>query len=374
MNLVSKFLITTCFLTLLTACKDKTEQQGWSDTPQEGTFPLLTIQKEKVQIYSTYPATIKGIRDIEIRPKIEGYIESILVDEGQFVKKGQVLFILYAPQYQDENLVAQARIKDAQAEVTKAQLHIDKTQPLVKEGIISSYELETATLTLKSKESYLAQAKAEWNKSKVNADYTRITAPFDGYIGLLPYKVGTLVSTLSPDPLTTLSDITKVNAYFSMSEQQFLAFSAKTGEQSLLTYLESLSDVELQLANQQTYAEKGHINAISGQIDLHTGSINLRATFPNSQRFLRSGSSGLIRIKEEIEGAIAIPQLATFDIQGKRFVYVVTAAGTLESREIKLLEKEPSSASYVVTHGLRVGDIIVKDEIGGAREGMKVVN
>jgi len=374
MNVCAKFLLALGIVIFGVSCKNNEGQQGWGDAPNEGSFPLLTIQKEKTKLYTTYPTTLKGIRDIEIRPKIEGYIESILVDEGQWVKKGQPLFVLYAPHYQDEDAAAQAKIKEAQAEINKAQLHIDKTRPLVNEGIISPYELETAVLTLRSKEAYLAQLRAEQKKSSVNVGYTKITAPFDGYVGLIPYKVGALVQAFSSNPLTTLSDITSVSAYFSMSEKQFLLLAQKAGKQSILTYLQSLAAVELQLSDQQTYPEKGIISALSGQIDPTTGSINVRAEFANPQHLLRSGTSGVIRIWEEVEEAIVIPQAATFDIQGKRFVYVVNKDKVLESREIKCLPQEPSETSYIVSEGLAEGELLVKEEIGGAREGMRVTN
>ncbi|TDS64353.1 efflux RND transporter periplasmic adaptor subunit [Myroides indicus] len=373
MNVLSKFLITICIVSLVSSCKNKEEQVG-GDTTREEQFPLLTIQKEKVVIYSDYPATLKGIRDIDIRPKIDGYIESIEVDEGQFVSKGQTLFVIYAPQYQEEHIAAQAKIKEIQAEVNKAQLHVNKTKPLVQEGIISVYELEAAELTLKTKEAYLSQVYAAWNKSSVNVGYTKITAPFDGYIGLLPYKVGALVQTQAVEPLTTLSDIKTINAYFSMSEKEWFAFAQKAENQDMLKYFQTFSTIELYISDQQLYEEKGQINAVSGQMDVKTGSVNIRAEFPNPQHLLRSGSTGTIRVKEELKQAIVIPQLATFNIQGKHFVYVVNQDGVLESRIVTLLDQYPSSNSYIVVEGLQEGDIIIKEEIGGAREGMKILN
>ncbi|WP_286466341.1 efflux RND transporter periplasmic adaptor subunit [Myroides sp. DF42-4-2] len=374
MHVLSKFMWMLCLLSLVSSCKKNTEQGGWGTMPNEGSFPLQTIQKEKAIVYTSYPATIRGIRDIEIRPKIEGYIESIFVDEGQWVTKGQALFTLYAPQYAEENQAAQAKLNEAEAAVSQAQLQVEKTKPLVEEGIISPFELKTATLDLKSKQAFLAQVQAERNISKSNAAYTTITAPFDGYVGLLPYKQGALVNTQTQLPLTVLSDISTISAYFSMSEKQYLALAQQAHNQALLPYVQAMATVELQLSDQQLFDQQGSITAISGQLDLQTGSIQVRAAFPNPHQLVRSGSTGVIRLKYEMEQALVIPQLATFDIQGKRFVYIVNTENVIESREIKLLEHQPSSDSFIVVDGIKEGDVIIADQIGGAKEGMKVVN
>lgn len=369
MNKITKFLVLSS-LVLIGACGDKQQGGGYSD--QIETYPTLSIQNEKVKIYSEYPVALQGIKDVELRPKIDGFVQSILVDEGQYVKKGQILFTIYAPQYQEENASALANIKRVEAEVNDAELQVSKAKPLVNEGIISNYELESAQYALKTKEAQLLQAKATLANAKANVAYTQVVAPFDGFIGLIPYKVGALVSSSSPLALTTISDITSVNAYFSMNEKQFFDFMNESDNISLKEKITALPEVSLILANGKEYSHKGKINTVSGQIDPLTGSVNFRAVFANPQVLLRSGNSATIRVYEELQNAILVPQKATYDIQGKRFVYVVDKDGIVKSEEIKILDKVPSSEFFIVEKGLKSGDRIVSEGIGGVKDGKQI--
>ncbi|UVD78961.1 efflux RND transporter periplasmic adaptor subunit [Myroides albus] len=368
---------TTAFLTLSIlaftgACQDKNQDGGHGYTGQVEAYPMLSIQKEKANIYSDYPVVLQGVKDVELRPKIDGFIESILVDEGQSVRKGQVLFTIYAPQFQEENASAIANVKRAEAELNDAIMQVAKAKPLVQEGIISNYELESAQYALRSKEAQLAQAKANLSNAKANVGYTQIVAPFDGVIGLIPYKVGALVSSASAQALTTISDITSVNAYFSMNEKQFFDFMQKAQDKSLSERIASLPEVSLILANGGEYGYKGKINTVSGQIDPLTGSINFRAVFSNPKALLRSGNSATLRVYEDIQEAILVPQKATYDVQGKRFVYVVGADGIVKSTEIKIMDKVPSSQFFIVEDGLKQGDKIVSEDIGGLSDGTQI--
>lgn len=370
MNKTTKFLTLTT-LAFVWACQDKKQgDEGYASQVEE--YPVLSIKKEKTKTFTDYPVVLQGIKDVEMRPKIDGFIEEILVDEGQFVKKGQLLFKIYAPQFKEENAAAIAAIKNAEAELNDAKMQVAKATPLVKEGIISNYELESAEYALKSKEAQLAQAKANLNNSTANVAYTQITAPFDGVIGLIPYKVGALVYSASAKPLTTISDITSVNAYFSMNEKEFIDFIQKGGEQTLTERINSLPEASLVLANGAEYSVKGKINTVSGQVDPLTGSVNFRAVFTNPKGLLRSGNSATIRVYDELDEAILIPQKATFDIQGRRFVYVVDGDGVVKGVEVKVLEKVPSSKYFIVTEGLSVSDKIVSEDIGGLSEGMRI--
>lgn len=371
MNKITKIL-TLSFLAFLGACQDKkeTENSGYEDKIEA--YPILSIQKEKTKIFTDYPVVLQGIKDVELRPKIDGFVESILVDEGQSVKKGQVLLTIYAPQYQEENAGALANIKRVEAEVNEATLQVSKTKPLVAEGIISNYELESAQYALKTKEAQLLQAKATLANAKANVGYTQVVAPFDGVIGLIPYKVGALVSSVSSQALTTISDITSVYAYFSMNEKQFFDFMGDANQVALKEKIALLPEVSLILANGKEYVQKGRINTVSGQIDPLTGSINFRAIFSNPQILLRSGNSATIRVYEDVEEAILIPQRATYDVQGKRFVYVVGNDGVVKSTEVEVLDKVPNSQFFVIASGLKAGDKIVSEDIGGLREGMKI--
>ncbi len=371
MNKKTKIL-TLSILTTLLACQDKKHTDEGDLSDKIDTYQTLSIQSEAVKTYTDYPVVLQGVKDVELRPKIDGFVEAILVDEGQSVKKGQVLFTIYAPQYLEENASALANIKRVEAEMNEAELQVSKTKPLVSEGIISNYELESAQYALKTKEAQLLQANAMLANAKANVGYTQVVAPFDGVIGLVPYKVGALVSSSSSQALTTISDITSVYAYFSMNEKQFFDFMEESPEVSIQEKIAALPEVSLILANGKEYVQKGKINTVSGQIDPLTGSINFRAIFSNPQVLLRSGNSATIRVYRDLEKAIVVPQKATFDIQGKRFTYVVGSDGIVKSTEVKIMEKTPNSQFFIVEEGLKDGDRIVSEGIAGLKDGMKI--
>ncbi|MCC9041243.1 efflux RND transporter periplasmic adaptor subunit [Myroides sp. M-43] len=371
MKKTSTFLGLTA-IALLWACQDKKQEGEWGAEGSAEQYPVLSVKTEKANLFTDYPVVLQGIKDVEMRPKIDGFVEAIYVDEGQTVKKGQPLFKIYAPQYHEESMVAVASIKNAEAELNNARMQVAKAKPLVKEGIISNYELESAEYALRSKEAQLAQSKANLNNAQANVGYTQVVAPFDGVIGLIPYKVGALVSSASAEALTTVSEISSINAYFSMNEKEFIDFMQKNAEQTMQQRIASLQEVTLILANGSEYNQKGKINTVSGQVDPQTGSVNFRAIFTNPQGLLRSGNSATIRVYEEVASAILVPQKATFEVQGKRFVYVVDATDVVKSTEISVLEKVPNRQYFVVTKGLKSGDKIVSADIGGLREGTKI--
>ena len=371
MRRTSTFLGFTA-IALVWACQGKKQGEVWGAEAPVEEYPMLSVKTEKTHLFTDYPVVLQGIKDVEMRPKIDGFIEAIYVDEGQTVQKGQVLFTIYAPQYQEEYRAASAAIKNAEAELSKARMQVNKATPLVQEGIISAYELEAAEYTMKSKEAQLTQAKANLNSAHANVGYTQVVAPFDGVIGLIPYKVGALVSSTSAEPLTTVSEIGSIHAYFAMNEKEFLDFMQGREEQTLEQKLASIPEVSLFLANGKEYMQKGKVNTVSGQVDPHTGSVNFRAVFTNPQGIIRSGNSATIRVYEEVADAILVPQKATFEVQGRRFVYVVNAEGVVTSTPITIMEKVPSSQYFVVTSGLKPQDKIVSADIGGLREGMKI--
>lgn len=354
---------------ILWSCQDNKSIEA----KEEVTFyPTLSIKEQSSIVYSDYPVVLQGKKDVELRPKIDGFIESILVDEGQQVKKGQVLFKLYAPQFKEENTAAIASLNRADSELKQARMQVKKAMPLVKENIISSYELESAEYNLKSKEAQLLQARANLSNAGANVGYTQIVAPFDGVIGLIPYKEGALVSSNSIEPLTLISDISSIHTYISMNEKEFYDFMQQAKGTNIKEKIASLPDVSLLLANGDEYISKGRINTVSGQIDPLTGSISFRAVFENKQGLLRSGNSAIIRLYEQVEKAMLVPQKATYDLQGKHFVYLVQKDGRVKSKEVKLMEKEPSSTHYIILSGLHIGDRIVSEDIGGLKDGVQI--
>ncbi|WP_228438967.1 efflux RND transporter periplasmic adaptor subunit [Chryseobacterium pennae] len=368
MNIVKKWLALSSLI-FLAACQKK-EPEAVKEAI--AFYPTLSIAEEEAVVYNDYPVVLQGKKDVELRPKIDGFIEAILVDEGQKVKKGQVLFRIYAPQFKEENVAAIAGLSRAEAELKDAGMKVKKVKPLVEESIISNYELESAQYNLKSKEALFKVAKSNLSNTEANVRYTQIVAPFDGVIGLIPFKEGALVSSSSIKPLTVISDISSIHTYLSMNEKQFFDFTQQTFHGSLQERIDQLPQVSLILANETEYSQKGKITSVSGQFDPLTGSINFRAVFNNKEGLLRSGNSARVRVFEKINNAVLVPQKATFDLQGKRFVYVVGSNAVVKSREVRIMEKEPSGQQYIVTSGLNTGDRIVSADIGGLKDGVKI--
>lgn len=355
-----------------TACgTGSAKQQGAMGSQTKG-YQVMTITSQSTILYTDYPTTIQGQQVVEIRPKIDGYVEAIYVDEGATVKKGQLLFRISNPQYEQELRTAQAGIKTAEADVNAAQLTVNKTRPLVEKDIISKFELESAEFTLQSKQAALAQARATLANARTNVGYTVITSPVSGIIGTLPNKVGSLVSGTSTNPLTTISSSGNIYAYFALNEKQLLELSRLYAGATLQQKLKQFPAVELLLADGTLYDKKGRIETASGLITTETGSSNLRATFPNPIGILRSGSSGNLRIPRTVDTALLVPQSATYDLQGKRFVYVVAKDSTVKNTAITVTAT-PDGQSFVVEKGLHSGDRIVTQGVSELKDGTKII-
>ena len=329
---------------------------------------ILTLKFEQANQYYDYPASIKGQQNVEIRPKIDGFIEQILIDEGAKVKKAQLLFKISNPMYEQEVLSAKASIERFQASVNTARMNYKKTVPLVEKGIISEYELEAKDLDLKGKQAELEEAKARLRNAKVNLSYTSIFSPSNGIIGTLPFKIGSLVSSSSPEPLTVVSDISNVHVYFSISEKQYLAMIEEGKYISLEQSIAKLPQVELILQNGMVYPQKGKIETSGGLINSTTGSISLRAEFPNENGLIRSGSSATIRMEKPISDAILIPAKATFEMQGNKFAIMLDQDNKAKTVGIEVSDL-PIGDSFVVVKGLKPRDLIVTENVGSIKDG-----
>ncbi|MCI1186720.1 efflux RND transporter periplasmic adaptor subunit [Hymenobacter sp. DH14] len=334
-------------------------------------YPVLVVKPDTVTLFQDYPATIQGQQNVEIRPKVDGFVEAIYVDEGASVKKGQKLFHISAPQYEQEVRTARAGIKTAEADVNAARMGVEKVRPLVNKGIISKYQLEGAQYTLQAKEAALAQAQATLSNALTNLGYTTITSPVDGVMGTIPNKIGSLVSSTSADPLTTISSIGSVYAYFSLSEKALLNFARRRPGNTLQDKLANVPDVLLVLADGSVYPYHGRVKTAIGQINTETGASSFRATFPNPQGLLRSGSSGSVRTQQPLDDALIIPQSATYELQGKRFAYVVGRDTAAHAAAITVVPT-PDGASFVVQKGLKAGQQVVLEGISGLKEGSKI--
>lgn len=348
--------LSTVVLFIVASCGNKNEQQ---QMPPSGppTVPVITVEKTDAMTYQTYAANLEGQQNVEIRPKVNGFIQKIYVDEGQMVKKGQLLFKL-------ETAVLNQEANAGRAVVNAAQVEVDRLKPLVERKIISEVVLETA----KAK---LAQAKSTFSSTQANIGYGTIVSPVDGVIGSIPYKEGSLASATSEMPLTTVSDTRNMRAYFSLNEKQLLQFNKNFAGANTAEKLQKVGDIELTLVDNSIYNQKGSIETINGSMNAATGSTEFRAKFANPEGLLRNGSSGEIRIPVMRKGIIMIPQIAVYDVQGKQMVLKVGAENKVEPAIITI--EGSDGDNFIVIAGLEEGDVIVSAGVTKLRPGTQVV-
>jgi membrane fusion protein, multidrug efflux system len=366
---ISYLLIPILLLAVSCGNKQKGNAPGKGVMVKE--YNVTEIKPQSTTLYKEYPAMLKGQQTVEIRSKITGYIEQIFIDEGAYVNKGQLLFRLNDKDLQAAMRSSEAQVKVAEADVYTAQINLQKTKPLVDKSIVSKFELESSESTLKAKEAQLAQAKANLENAKANLQYASITSPAEGTIGTFPYRIGSLVSSSTTEPLTTISNTAKIYAYFSLNEKDFLDLIKGLNGKNLQEKFIKLPEVQLILADNTPYNQNGKIETASGLVDQQTGAVTMRATFLNSEGLLRSGGSGLVRIPKNIDSAIIVPQSATFELQGKHFVYVVAPDNKVHNTEIEVIVGNLKD-SYVVTGGLKIGDKIVKEGIISLRNDTEI--
>ena len=333
-----------------------------------GEYAVMTIATTDREIPSNYSATIRGRQDIAIYPQVSGTISQLCVNEGQKVAKGQTLFIIDQVPYKAALQTAEANVEAAKAGVATAQLTYDSKKELFARNVVSQFDLSTANNNLLTAKAQLAQAEAQRVNAANNLSYTVVKAPTDGVVGTLPYRVGALVSASIPQPLTTVSDNSEMYVYFSMTENQLLALTRQYG--SIAETLKSMPGVQLQLSDGSTYDQTGRVESISGVIDTSTGSVSLRAAFPNPNGLLHSGGAGNVVIPVHKTGALVIPQGAIFEIQDKRYVYKVVD-GKAQSALVQVTRVN-GGREFIVDEGLAPGDVIVAEGGGLLREGTPI--
>lgn len=363
---VAGLFLASATMLAITSCGGQQQQQQ-AAAPQIAT---MKVAYGSSNLDRSYPATIKGRTDIAIRPQVTGFITKVHVDEGQKVSKGQVLFTLDQVQYNAAVESAAAAVKVAEAAVSTAQLTADNKKMLYGKNIISEYEWQMAENALAQAKAQLAQAQAGLTNAKKNLAYTVVTSPSNGVVGSIPNREGSLASP-SATALTTVSDNAEVYAYFSLNEKDILALT-DNGAVSLEKRIKEMPQVRLQLADGTIYPEAGKVTTISGVIDNATGAANVRALFPNVNGMLRSGSTGKVLIPNVADSVIIIPQKATFEIQDRRYVYVVNDSNKTVSTHVKVMEVNDGK-NFVVQSGLNDGDRIVIEGVGtSVKNGMVI--
>ena len=361
-NKMWQIFMLTILLTLA-GCKNGGEYS--QSVPEYATMQVAPVNKT---LSTQYPAAIQGKQDIAIFPQVTGTITRLCVNEGQAVKRGQVLFIIDQVPYRAALKTATANVEAARAATSTAELTYKSNKELYAQKVVSEFSLKTAENSYLTAKAQLAQAEAQEISARNNLSYTEVKSPSDGVVGALPYRAGALVSANIPYPLTTVSDNSDMYVYFSMTENQLLALTRQYGDMD--EALKNMPEVELILNDNSVYQKKGTIESISGVIDRQTGTVVARVVFPNESRLLHSGASGTVVVPSIYKNCIAIPQTATVRMQDKTIVYkvvdgkavstLITVAGINDGRE------------YVVLDGLKAGDEIVSEGAGLVREGTQV--
>lgn len=357
----TKTLLLLIGATSIVACSKKEEVK---ETPKPALDVVETMIKD-VTGYQSFPAVIEGKINNDVRAKIQGYIKEVLVHEGQTVSKGQVLFRLETNALNENAAAAKAGIASAQASVNVAQVEVNKLTPLVDKKIISPIQLETAKANLASAKSMLAQAQANYQSINANIDYGVVRSPVNGVVGNLPFKVGSLVGPNDQQPLTTVSDVSTVYANFSMNEKEYFKFLNDTPGQNLDQKIKNVPAIELQLADGNIYAEKGKIETASGQVDQTTGTVQFRVAFPNPNRILSNGNSGSIRLPKSYTQVLVIPEVASYEQQGKINVYKVRN-DTAYASAVTVIDRVDNM--IIVSDGAKEGDVVVVSGIGSLRD------
>ena len=331
-------------------------------------FPVVTVGTSSTTMQSTYPAIIKGVQDVEIHPKVQGFITQINVKEGQTVSAEQVLFVLDNVTYQAQVRQAQAQVNTATAALNTAKLTYDNSQKLFESGVIGDYELQSSKNSYESAVANLAATQASLASAKEMLSFCYVKSPASGVVGSLPLKVGTLVS--ASNTLTTVSNISSMEVYFSMTEKDVIAMGKNAG--GLAGAIEAMPAVKLKLADGTEYGQEGRVTKMSGVIDATTGSVQIIAVFPNAEKVLKSGGSGTIVIPRSNNDAIIIPQSCVSELQDKKFVYILDKDNKVKYTEIKV-DPQNDGNTFIVTEGLKKGDKFVTNGITKLHDGMEIV-
>ncbi len=347
-------------------------------------FPVQTVGMQSTAMQTTYPATIKGVQDVEIRPKTSGFITRINVHEGQSVGAGQILFVIDNETFQAQVRQAQAAVNQAQAAINTAEaqlntakLQYDNSVQLHANGVIGDFELQSsknaytsAQAQVNQTKAALAQAQASLASARENLSFCYVKSPASGVVGSLPYKVGALVSASSQPALTTVSNISAMEVFFSMTEKDVLEMTKSAG--GLNAAVNAYPPVKLKLADGTIYPHEGRVVKVSGVIDAATGTVSMIARFPNPEHLLKSGGSGSILVERSNNSAIIIPQSCVLEVQDKKFVYVMGADKKVKYTEIKV-DPQNDGNNFIVTSGLKTGDQYVTNGLTKLTDGMEIV-
>ncbi len=359
-----KILLFAFIVAVLVSCG----QKGNKDFG-DNEFPVETVKSQSTSMQTSYPTSLKGIQDVEIRPKVAGFITQVCVKEGQTVSAGQLLFVIDNATYQAAVRQAQASVNTATAQCNTVKMAYENSMKLRENKVIGDFELQSAKNNYESAKAQLAQAQAGLASAKEMLGFCYVKSPTAGVVGTLPYKEGAMVSASSMPALTTVSNISTIEAYFSMTEKDILEMTKNAG--SMQAAIDQYPELKLQLSDGSIYSEAGRLVKASGVVDAATGSVQMIARFPNPQRLLKSGASGSIVVPRSDNNAIVIPQSVTVEVQDKVFVYLLGKNNKVKYTEIKV-DTQNDGKNYIVLSGLKAGDKYVTNGITKLTDGMEI--
>jgi membrane fusion protein (multidrug efflux system) len=364
----TRIIILISSIILLQNCTQAAENSNAALPAPE--LPVYSVITSPATVYQEFPTALEGKNNVEIRSQVDGYLDRIYVEEGAYVRAGQPLFKIDSRSYGEQMNMASANLQVANANIQKAKVEVDRLEPLVAAKVVSDVQLRTAKANYAAAVAAASQAKASVGSARINVGFTTITAPVSGYIGRIPYKKGSLISRTDPSPLTLLSDISEIYAYFSLSELDFIAFQKKYPGATLNEKLKNMPMVELVIADNSIYPEKGKMSIVDGQFDKTTGAISVRAVFPNTGGILRTGNTGRVRMPQLFGKTLVIPQESTYEIQDKTYVYVLGKDNKVTGKPVKISGKTDSY--YFISEGLAAGDKIVYTGLGTLKDGVSI--
>ena len=355
--------ITVLMALLVMSCAE--EKRGTHDAAQ---YKTMVVSRKDMSLERHYSARLTGRQIVEVRPQVSGCITRILTGEGEAVRKGQTLFVIDQVPYRAALEVAVAARKSAEARLATARMNYENETRLQEGHVVGDVSVTTMRNAVSEAEAALAQAKAQEVNARNNLSYTEVKSPVSGVASMIPWHVGSLVSSSIGEPLVTVADDSEMYVYFSISEKQILDLISQYG--SINEYIAKAPAVSLRLSNGQEYEPKGRISAVSGTVDVQTGAIALRATFPNSGHLLRNGGSATVVVPTHRQHCIVIPQEATYELQNRMFVYRVVN-GKTKATAVTLFPQN-NGKEYIVEQGINEGDTIIAEGAGLLKEGIEI--
>lgn len=338
-----------------------------ADKQENITLPVITLHEDSITLYSEFPARIEGKVNVYIRSQVNGYIQKIFVEEGSYVKVGQPLFKIDDRLYEEQVNTARANLNTALAAEKNAKLEVEKYTILSQNSVTSEFQLKTAKAQYEAAQANVSQQRAALKSSLINLEFTLIKSPVNGYVGRIPKRIGNLVTGVDTQSLMTISEISEVYAYFSLTEKEFLRFNSRYKGDLLSKKINQTDSVSLKLADDSKYQYKGKIQMINGEFEANTGAVSVRASFKNPSHLLRTGNTGRVILPFTETNVLLIPVLATIDIQDK--IFVVRLNKDNKAERVSISVKQKQGDYYILESGLKSGDIIVSSDIEKIEEG-----